>query len=345
MILLTGNLGFIGHWLQAYLSQSVSEEIICIDNLSSRGRRISSFSDPNTSIIQHYIDLSDLNAIDKLIDTYQPSSIFHIAGQAIVPRAFENPSLTYSSNIASTFNLLELSRRYDCVQKVLVVTSDKVYKNDNSGRHFVETDPLGGKDIYSSSKVTCEELVSSYRLCHNPNQKIYETARLGNVVGGGDFSVGRLIPDLVNSFTSQRKFYVRYPKATRPFQHVLDVVDGLYKILMSNPHHGTDNYLGTCWNLGPRGNSFLYVENVISSFCEIFGELQIEPTKDLYPEDLMLAVDNSKYSSVFGNPRFDSSESVRKALLWYHSSPSPSKLGYTQLVNELKEFLSPNSKS
>ena len=340
MILLTGNLGFIGHWLQVYLLKKGFDDLVCIDNRSSRGKRLSSFASHNPEITQLYVDLGDFHALDRIIDTYQPTTIFHVAGQAIVPRSFQNPYVTFNSNVSTTFNLLELSRRYSCIKKLLVVTSDKVYKNDNSGRHFCESDILGGKDVYSSSKVICEELVSSYRLSHNDNNTIYETARLGNVVGGGDFSVGRLIPDLVKAFTSNDKFFVRYPKATRPFQHVLDVVDGLSNILLHNPLTKDPNYLGSEWNLGPKDNSFMYVEEVIAAFCDIFGSLDIEPTKFLYPEDLMLAVDNTKYASTFGAPAFDSISSVLKAISWYKESPVPSSQGYISFVEEVSSFIS-----
>ena len=340
MILLTGNLGFIGHWLQVYLYKKGFYDLVCIDDKSSRGQRLSSYSSYNPQITQLYIDLGDFQSLDRIIDTYQPTTVFHIAGQAIVPRAFQNPYVTFNSNVSSTFNLLELSRRYSCIKKLLVVTSDKVYKNDNSGRHFCESDILGGKDVYSSSKVICEELVRSYRLSHNDNHTIFETARLGNVVGGGDFSVGRLIPDLVKAYTSNDKFFVRYPKATRPFQHVLDVVDGLCNILLHNPLTKDPTYLGSEWNLGPKDNSFMYVEEVISAFCDIFGSLDIEPTKLLYPEDLMLAVDNSKYASTFRAPVFDSVSSVLKAISWYKESPVPSSRGYNSFLEEVSSFVS-----
>ena len=318
-ILITGNQGFIGSWLNIFIHQINPNNIIGIDNRISLGERlVDKKNDPKLIVKKQYIqDLSELDKVMEIIQKHEITEIFHIAGQAIVPRCFEDPKLTFDSNVASTFSVLEAARKCKTIKKICLITSDKVYKNDNKNKFFKEDDVLGGKDIYSTSKVICEHLADSYRRIHLDENIIVEVIRLGNVVGGGDYSVNRLLPDLIRSYLKRKIFEVRYPQATRPFQHVLDVCNGIYSILMKNPLHKNHSYRGDCWNLGPRNNTSMVVGDVINLFTNVFELKNIQPRKNSLPEDILLAVDNTKYVKIFGQPKWDSKDAVLESINWY----------------------------
>ena len=340
-ILITGNHGFIGCWLNIYLKEISDYKIFGIDNRSSYGERLIDLKKNQNNIVdkQFFNNVSDTENLIKILNENKINQIFHISGQAIVPRAFSNPSLTFDSNVTSTFSVLEASRQAKNVEKVCIVTSDKVYKNENKNKRFKEEDVLGGKDIYSTSKVICEHLAESYRKIHFEKSKIVEVVRLGNVVGGGDYSVNRLLPDLIRSYLNKNTFEVRYPQATRPFQHVIDVVNGIYSILMNNTKHKEENYLGECWNLGPKNNTVMVVGDVIELFTKVFYLEDIKPRKNSLPEGILLAVDNTKYKNTFGNPKYDSSEAIIKAIDWYKKVHQDNKSPWELTLNEVKLFL------
>ena len=340
-ILITGNHGFIGCWLNIYLKEVDSSDIFGIDNRSSLGERLIDFNkELNKFVRSQYLNsVSEISKLTEILQKNNITEIFHIAGQAIVPRAFDNPSLTFDSNVVSTFAILEASRKCKNVKKICLVTSDKVYKNENKNKRFNEEDILGGKDIYSTSKVLCEHLAESYRRIHFDNSKIVEVVRLGNVVGGGDYSINRLIPDLIRSYSSNKTFEVRYPQATRPFQHVMDVCNGIYSILMKNPNHQKENYQGECWNLGPKNNTVMIVDEVIKLFTNVFHLDDIKPRENSLPEDILLAVDNTKYKNVFGNPLFDSKEAVLKSIEWYKKVHVDKLDPWDLSINEAKFFI------
>ena len=340
-ILITGNHGFIGCWLNIYLKEISDYKIFGIDNRCSYGERLIDLKKGSDNIVekQFFNNVADIDNLIKILNDNNITHIFHISGQAIVPRAFSDPNLTFDSNVTSTFSVLEASRQVNNVEKVCIVTSDKVYKNENKNKRFTEEDILGGKDIYSTSKVICEHLAECYRNIHFKKSKIVEVVRLGNVVGGGDYSVNRLLPDLIRSYLNKNTFEVRYPQATRPFQHVIDVANGIYSILMNNIKHNEENYFGDCWNLGPKNNTVMVVGDVIKLFTEVFHLDDIQPRKNSLPEDILLAVDNTKYKDIFGNPKYDSEEAIIKAIEWYKKVHHDNESPWDLTLEEVKSFL------
>ena len=340
-ILITGNQGFIGSWLNIFINQIYPNQIIGVDNRVSLGERLVDKNNDSKFIVvkQYNQDLSDLEKLIEIVQNHQITEIFHIAGQAIVPLCFEDPKLTFDSNVVSTFSILEATRKCKTIKKVCLVTSDKVYKNENKNKFFKEDDVLGGKDIYSTSKVICEHLADSYRRIHLDKNKIVEVVRLGNVVGGGDYSVNRLLPDLIRSYLQKKIFEVRYPQATRPFQHVLDVCNGIYSILMQNPLHKGDNYNGDCWNLGPRNNTNMVVGDVINLFTKVFEIKDIKPRKNALPEDTLLAVDNTKFVNIFDQPKYDSQDAVLESIKWYKDVHLSNQSPWDLALKNTKQFL------
>ena len=313
-ILITGNQGFIGYWLSKRL-MSEGCTVLGIDNQSSFGERQCLKENHTASNEQLCVDLCKPALWQTEAAEFDPEVVIHLAAQAILPRSYRDPFETVQNNIISTQHVLDFCNNSETVKSLVCVTSDKVYENNGTGQHFSEEDTLGGKDAYSLSKTTCELLCKAYHITHRKNINLsIQTARLGNVVGGGDWSVDRLIPDLMRAVVNKSIFSIRYMNATRPFQHVDDVVEGLIKLARSGLHR-TSNY--DFWNIGPRENSFCEVADVVSLAERYFGKLQIKQSNELYKEDMLLAVDNTKYTRTFGEPKWNSIESVDKALLWY----------------------------
>jgi CDP-glucose 4,6-dehydratase len=227
-VLLTGHTGFKGSWTALWLAAMgakvtgfalAPETEPALFNLARVGPDVA-------SIIG---DLRDADTVSKSVAAADPQIVIHMAAQALVRRSIADPVATFATNIQGTIHLLDALRGRPALRAVLVVTSDKVYANDELGRAFIETDQLGGKDAYSASKAAAEIVTRAYALSYfKPAGIPVATARGGNVIGGGDFAADRLIPDVIRAVQSGNKLALRHPEATRPWQHVLDCVAGYF---------------------------------------------------------------------------------------------------------------------
>ena len=224
-ILVTGHTGFKGTWL-TFLLERLNVPVV---GLSLAPEKESLFERTNRTgmIPEEFIDVRDAEAVSKFMLKYRPSSIIHMAAQPLVLESYKAPRDTFETNVMGTVNVLDSAFKTDSVEAVVVVTTDKVYRNDNSGRAFVEADPLAGKDPYSASKVATESVVAAWQQMAKVSggPKII-SVRAGNVIGGGDWADNRLIPDLVRSLVKKEKVFLRNPESTRPWQHVLDPLLG-----------------------------------------------------------------------------------------------------------------------
>lgn len=315
-VLITGHMGFIGSWT-AFLYKLQGWQVYGLDNRSSYGERLFDVAGLNTLIEEEKkCDVSDLAEWQEWFKNIRPDLIVHLAGQAIVPRAFKQPFLTYRSNTLGTLAVLELARLTESVRAVVCITSDKVYENNNDGLPFSETDLLGGSDIYSVSKSSSELIAKAYNNTLQRERALnIQTVRLGNVVGGGDWSINRLIPDLINAARGGESFRVRYMDATRPFQHVSDVAKGISKIAFAAINNSIPS--GEAWNLGPKDNSFARVRDVIKLVKEYYPNIDVIDEDDKVKEDLNLSVNVAKYSNHFTAPRDNSIEGLYRTMKWY----------------------------
>ena len=263
-VFITGHTGFKGSWLSIILNSLNSE----IHGYSLKPQKNSLY---NKSKIEKkissstYANINDKIKLKNTIFSCKPEIIFHLAAQPLVLESYKKPFETFNTNISGTLNLLECIREFSFIKSVVIITTDKVYKIDKKNKSYKETDELGGLDPYSSSKVGVEILVNSYiesYFRHSNLKNKISTARAGNVIGGGDFSDNRLLPDIISSINKGTNLVVRNPNHIRPWQHVLDPLMG-YLTLAEKQYKNKINVKEHSWNFGPNKNSFKKVIDII----------------------------------------------------------------------------------
>ena len=260
-VLVTGHTGFKGAWLTLWLERMgavISGLALAPEGDQPLYARLA----PKLGVQSHLVDLRDAAGVSAVIHASKPEVILHLAAQALVRRSYAQPAETFAVNVDGTINVLEAARRTPSVRAVLVVTSDKVYANNETGRRFIESDPLGGKDPYSNSKACVELLTRSWRASFlNAAGIACVTARAGNVIGGGDVAADRLIPDFFRALDSNVALKLRNPGATRPWQHVLEPIAGYMRYVEALL--GGDESLPEALNFGPDEASEWTVARVI----------------------------------------------------------------------------------
>jgi len=313
---LTGHTGFKGSWLCRILINAGAEltgyalEPSTEPNLFS----LCDFEGKMTSIIG---DIRDKEKLQKAFEDANPEIVIHMAAQPIVLDSYKNPAYTYDVNVMGTVNILECVRLHGNIRSFLNVTTDKVYQNKEQQQGYQETDRLDGYDPYSNSK-SCSELVTgSYKNSFFQDGKTaISTARSGNVIGGGDFSNDRIIPDCVRAAMNKEKIIVRNPHSIRPYQHVLEP---LFAYLMIVQKQYEDiNYAG-CYNVGPDDCDCVSTGVLTDLFCKSWGEGLTWEDKYLGGphEANFLKLDCSKLKSAFGwKPKWNVLEAVEKTVEW-----------------------------
>ena len=261
-ILITGSSGFKGSWLSLWMYLHGAKVLGVSVGIPSKPSNFEVLNLKN-KINFKKIDLRDSKKLTNTILRFKPDYIFHLAAEAIVKRAYQNPRYTWETNTMGTINILEALSKIKKKIVAVIVTSDKVYKNLEILRGYHEEDILGGYDPYSASKASADLAVKSYflsKLQYKKNLKIC-IARAGNVIGGGDWSEGRLIPDCVKKWSSKKIVYIRNPKSTRPWQHVLDVLNGYMNLAVKLKKNKKLN--GHAFNFGPKKEKKRDVLNVV----------------------------------------------------------------------------------
>jgi CDP-glucose 4,6-dehydratase len=314
-VLLTGHTGFKGTWMGKIL-KTLGAEVT--------GYALSPQSEPNLyqlskpQINSVFSDIRDFDALLLCFQETQPEIVIHMAAQPLVLESYRQPRYTYEVNVMGTINMLECIRLTDSVKNVLNVTTDKVYLNRKKIIGYREEEHLNGHDPYANSK-SCSELVtSSYYHSFFAQQKIaVSTARSGNVIGGGDFALNRLVPDCVRAASKGENIQVRNPAFIRPYLHVLDTLFAYIKIL--EEQHNNLSISGA-YNIGPLKDAFATNEQIVSLFCEAWGRnvsWEHVPTENPH-ESSILTLDCSKIERTIGwTPRWDVKKTVKKATEWY----------------------------
>ncbi|OYW53598.1 MAG: CDP-glucose 4,6-dehydratase [Hyphomicrobium sp. 32-62-53] len=267
-VLLTGHTGFKGTWATHWLSilgADVTGLALAPDTVPS----MFELTGARDCIAHHVCDIRDGSAVAAVVGKADPELVLHMAAQPLVRRSVREPVDTFATNVMGTVNLLEALRSAQRLKAVLVVTTDKVYENSESGLAFCEEDALGGHDPYAASKAACEIAVSSFARTYFAEKGIpVATARGGNVIGGGDFSEDRLVPDIWRAMQKGEALRVRYPRATRPWQHVLDCLAGYLTYLAALAEGRTTE---RALNFGPEPGSPMMVAEIVASMQQALG--------------------------------------------------------------------------
>ena len=284
-----------------------------------------------------FCDVRDYEKIKKLIKEIKPDIIFHLAAQPLVKVGYEFPINTLSTNIMGSVNIFNISREIDNLKSLIVITTDKVYKNKNWNYPYRENDLLGGADPYSSSKAAVELILTSFRESYFKDRNIkLLSVRAGNVIGGGDWSKYRLIPDAIRAWESNRSLEIRRPDFIRPWQHVVEPIYG-YLLLAQQSFKRKD--LENAYNFGPNSSELITVRQLIEIGSEYYDNAKfIFSDRSLFKETGILLLDNSLAKRDIGySPRWDVFKSVEKTIKWYKNFYSGAQ-AYELCLNDIKAF-------
>ena len=317
-VLLTGHTGFKGSWLALWLQQLGAEVV---------GLALPPDTQPShwdllkLDIEAHQVDIRDYAAVQKVVTKVEPEMVFHLAAQALVRRSYSDPLTTWATNVQGTAHLLEACRHVASVRAIVAVTTDKCYENQEWLWGYRENDRLGGHDPYSASKAGAELVAASYRNSYfgSDNSPLLATARAGNVIGGGDWSQDRLIPDLVRASGRGESVEIRSPHATRPWQHVLESLSGY--LSLGQRLLGRQPGFAEAWNFGPDESGNQPVSAVLSRLSQSWGELRWHVTGLPQPhEAALLQLDSTKARTLLQwLPVWGLEEGLEQTAKWYRA--------------------------
>ena len=318
-VLLTGHTGFKGSWL-AFILNEVGAEVtgLALPPVSATNHFDSLKLDRK---INHVVaDIRDTAVVTKTVKDFQPEFVFHLAAQALVRPSYDDPVDTFSTNVMGSVNLLEAVRQCETVRSLVYITSDKCYENCEWVWGYREIDQLGGRDPYSASKAAAELAFSTYsRSFFDQRPKLgAASTRAGNVIGGGDWAVDRIIPDCIRAIQADEPIRLRNPEATRPWQHVLEPLAG-YLLLASRLYEEPKEWGGS-WNFGPSTQEVRTVKNVAEAIVGHIGKGSIEvvDSKTQVHEARLLQLNCDKANYSLGwYPRWDVEKTLEATALWY----------------------------
>lgn len=341
-ILITGNSGFKGSWMAHWLIKMGAKVIGMSKDIPSEPNHFKILKDNYTDYFE--ADIADIKSIENVFLKHKIDLVFHLAAQSLVRYSYKNPIETFNTNIMGTANLLEICKNYNSVKGIVVVTSDKCYENFEDDRPYNENDRMGGYDPYSASKGCAELVVSSYIRSFfsienygKTHNTIVCSARAGNVIGGGDWSIDRLIPDIVKNANTNSITEIRSPKSTRPWQHVLEPLSG-YLTLGQNILAENISIAGG-WNFGPKNNETLSVSEVLNQSLAIWPKIkyQIPTSNNALHEAKLLRLDCTKSNTKLNwYPVWNTQQAIEKTILWYKNYYENAVLN-TEL--DLKQFI------
>ena len=337
-IMVTGHTGFKGTWLTLLL-QELEIPVIGLalepeeDSLFDRAKRIG-------SIPEEFIDIRDVSAVNHFVSQYQPSVIIHMAAQPLVLESYKTPRETFEINVMGTTNIMSAAFLVPSVMAVGVVTTDKVYHNDESGKAFLETDALAGKDPYSASKTATESVVKAWqqiaRVAGGPRVL---ALRAGNVLGGGDWAEHRILPSLIRAFEDQSTIELRSPNSTRPWMHVLDVLYG-YLLALEN---GIKGNVTEAFNFGPNSTSL-----TVRRIAELSQSAWPYPVKITTQNDSIfkdfeagsLSLNSTKAEQTLGwSPVWSQEQAVISTVEWWDKVLNKGVSPFDACLNDIRTLL------
>lgn len=343
-VLITGHTGFKGSWLSVWLKELGAEVAgIGLDPATDRDNFVlTRIGEKIGADIR--ADIRDGERMKRIFKEFQPEMVFHLAAQPLVRLSYDIPVETYQTNVMGTVNILEAIRATDSVKVGVMITTDKCYENKEQIWGYRENEPMGGYDPYSSSKGAAELAIASWRRSYfNPEKysmhgKSIASVRAGNVVGGGDWALDRIIPDCIRALEAGRPIDIRSPKAIRPWQHVLEPLSGYLMLARKMWDRPTEYCEG--WNFGPRAESISTVWEVASKVVEAYGSGELRDLSDpnALHEAKLLMLDISKAKFRLGwEPRLNLSQTISLTTDWYKKYAIVE--GYSLCVDQIKKYL------
>jgi CDP-glucose 4,6-dehydratase len=342
-VLITGHTGFKGSWLTVWLNMLGANVIgYALDPIYDDG--IFGSSKIGNKIIDYRADIRDVNKLFEILDREKPEIVFHLGAQALVLESYQSPLETFEINTMGTVNVLEAIRLTESVKTAIFITTDKVYENKEWIWPYREDESMGGYDPYSASKGAAELIISSYRNSFfNPEEylkhgKSIASVRAGNVIGGGDWSANRIIPDCIKCLQNNKDIVVRSPKSVRPWQHVLEPLGGYLLLgakMMENPVSFSES-----WNFGPEIENIINVEELVNKIIISYGKGSWKDLSDSNAphEAKLLSLDINKANYKLGwRPVLGINETIEYTTEWYKNYQSESVLTLTE--NQIKKYL------
>jgi len=332
-VLVTGHTGFKGSWLVKWLQLMGAEVIGYAQKADTMPSHFELLNLDMPSVIG---DITDRKKLSELFTEYKPQIVFHLAAQALVRASYKDPLETFRVNIMGTATLLEVCRESASVEAVINVTSDKAYENREWEWGYRETDTIGGHDPYSASKGCSELLTASYQNSFFKT-KLLASCRAGNVIGGGDWSEDRLVPDIIKAIQKEEEVVLRNPNATRPWQHVLEPLSGYLLVGQKLLEHQKES--ATAWNFGPNETGNISVENVLLNIQTFYPALsyKIETDEQNPHEANLLKLDCSKaHRYLQWKSVWNTQKTFEKTALWYKKFY---ELGQIDTINDIKVYV------
>lgn len=319
-VFLTGHTGFTGSWAALWL-ESIGAEVMGYALAPNTEPSLYASLEPALKIDSRIADINDASSVRNVMQAFQPDFVLHLAAQPLVRLSYSEPVSTFETNVMGTIHVLEAIRNTPSVKAGICVTTDKVYMNREWEWPYRENDPLGGKDPYSASKSAAEMAIASYVASFRTvsgDPLPVAVARGGNIIGGGDWSADRLVPDYVRAIQQRRTLTLRYPDATRPWQHVLALVQG-YLMLLAAVERDPPKF-ARAWNLGPQDPRSMSVREVVDSLAASWAAPTLELMDSALPEAQALALDSTLARNRLGwIPPWDTDRVVLETGRWYRA--------------------------
>lgn len=342
-ILVTGHTGFKGSWLSIWLHELGASVVgVGLEPFTERDNFVlSGIGEKIDADIR--ADIRDGQRMKEIFAIYQPEIVFHLAAQPLVRLSYEKPVETYETNVMGTINILEAIRATNSVKVGVMITTDKCYDNKEQLRGYKEDDPFGGYDPYSSSKGACEIAIQSWRRSFfNPDQfekhrKSIASVRAGNVIGGGDWALDRIIPDCIRALEADKPIDIRSPKSVRPWEHVLEPLSGYMLLAQKMWEHPTEYCEG--WNFGPESESVSTVWEVATELINNFGKGELKDSSDpnAVHEAQLLMLDITKAKKRLGwKPKLNMQKCLALVADWYKRYKNEDV--YKLCVEEIEKF-------
>lgn len=319
-VFLTGHSGFKGGWLALWLTE-LGAEVYGYSLAPTASPALYGVARLDELTAGEFADIRDAEHLVASVAAFRPEVVFHLAAQPLVRESYRSPAQTYATNVSGTLNLLEAVRQCDSVRAVVVVTSDKCYDNREWPWPYREQDPLGGHDPYSSSKACVEILCASWRESFLREHGVaLATVRAGNVIGGGDWSDDRLLPDILRAWGAGEAVTLRYPGAVRPWQHVLDPLQGY--LLLAERLVEQGQAMAQAWNFGPDSEGTATVGEVVKSLAGLWsGDARWSVEAALQPHEAgLLTLDSSKARQLLGwRAGWNLQQALQRTLQWHRA--------------------------